>query len=246
MRQSPDFVRKLDFVAVTEGRIVGNVVYLKSHIEADDGNRYEVLSLGPLSVHPQYQRQGIGRMLIEHTGRLAAQMGFRAILLCGDSDYYSRVGFIRAEKIRHPDGREHLFRCVAHPRIDRRILGGATRTLYRKCDLRHKRRRSRRIRQTVSTQTHSRRHSLAKKTRRNPDTAKKSPIKPDTDTTIALLPLSSGAIRFQNKVIYRVASCRSGPAFRACDRGTARRVPSDAPNRPSKGCAYETPLTPRD
>jgi len=37
-------------------------------------------------------------MLIEHTGRLAAQMGFRAILLCGDSDYYSRVGFIRAEK----------------------------------------------------------------------------------------------------------------------------------------------------
>ncbi len=47
MRQSPDFVRKLDFVAVTEGRIVGNVVYLKSHIEADDGNRYEVLSLGP-------------------------------------------------------------------------------------------------------------------------------------------------------------------------------------------------------
>jgi len=98
MRQSPDFVRKLDFVAVTEGRIVGNVVYLKSHIEADDGNRYEVLSLGPLSVHPQYQRQGIGRMLIEHTGRLAAQMGFRAILLCGDSDYYSRVGFIRAEK----------------------------------------------------------------------------------------------------------------------------------------------------
>lgn len=97
MRDSPNFVKELDFVALCDGKIVGNVVYLKSCIVADDGNRYEVLSLGPISVLPDFQRKGIARMLIGHTRVLAVRMGFRAILLCGDPDFYSRVGFLPAE-----------------------------------------------------------------------------------------------------------------------------------------------------
>lgn len=97
MRDNPNFVKELDCVAVCDGKIVGNVVYLKSSIMADDGNEYEVLSLGPISVLPAYQRKGIARMLIEHTRALATRMGFRAILLCGDPDFYVRVGFQPAE-----------------------------------------------------------------------------------------------------------------------------------------------------
>ena len=97
MRDRPAFLPELDVVAVDEGKIVGNVVCLKSFIEADDGNGYEMLSLGPISVLPAYQRHGIGGRLIEHTRTRARAMGFRAILLYGDPDYYSRQGFVPAE-----------------------------------------------------------------------------------------------------------------------------------------------------
>lgn len=98
MRSSPRFVRELDFVAVAGGRIVGAVVFLESYIEGDDGRRHEVLSLGPVAVHPSCQRQGIGRMLIEHARIVAGGLGYRAILLCGDPDYYTRVGFMPARR----------------------------------------------------------------------------------------------------------------------------------------------------
>ncbi len=99
MRNHPTYVRELDVVAIVDGKIVGNVVFLKSVIKSDDGMTHEVLSLGPIAVHPDYQRKGIGRAMIDHTRNLARQMGFRAILLCGDPDYYSRQGFMPAEAL---------------------------------------------------------------------------------------------------------------------------------------------------
>lgn len=97
MRDCPAFVPELDVVAVCDGKIVGNIVYMKSVIRADNGNSYEVLSLGPISVLPEYQRKGIGGRMIEYTRDIARRMGFAAILLCGDPDYYSRQGFLSAE-----------------------------------------------------------------------------------------------------------------------------------------------------
>lgn len=99
MRDCPAFLSELDFVAVYDGRIVGNVVYLKTVIKGNDGKEYPVLSLGPISVLPEYQHRGIGGKLIGHTRRLAAKTGFRAILLYGDPDYYTRQGFMPAEKL---------------------------------------------------------------------------------------------------------------------------------------------------
>lgn len=99
MRNHPKFVPELDIVAEHNNKIVGNVVCLKSFIMADDGKQYEVLSLGPISVLPEYQQQGIGGRMIALTKKLASEMGFRAILLCGDPDYYLRQGFIPAETL---------------------------------------------------------------------------------------------------------------------------------------------------
>jgi predicted N-acetyltransferase YhbS len=99
MRDCPMFVPELDVVAVYDGKIIGNVVYCKSAIKTDDGNEYEVLGLGPISVLPEYQSKGIGKRMIEHTKQLARAMGFCAILLYGDPNYYSRHGFISAETL---------------------------------------------------------------------------------------------------------------------------------------------------
>ncbi|WP_040195854.1 GNAT family N-acetyltransferase [Candidatus Soleaferrea massiliensis] len=98
MRGNPAFLPQLDVVAVHDGRIVGNIAYMKAVIHGDDGKTYEVLSLGPIAVLPEYQRKGVGRRLIGYTRELARKMGFRAILLCGDPAYYGRQGFAAAEQ----------------------------------------------------------------------------------------------------------------------------------------------------
>ena len=97
MRDSPNFVRALDYVALSDGKIIGVVVFMKSFIAADNGCKYEVLCMGPIAVVPEYQRKGIGGMLITHTRKIATELGYRAILLCGDPEYYSKMGFVAAE-----------------------------------------------------------------------------------------------------------------------------------------------------
>lgn len=99
MRGSPSFIPELDVVAVHGGRIVGNIVHVKSVIRTDDGKECKVLGMGPISVLPEYQGRGIGRRMIDYTRERAREMGFRAILLYGDPAYYSRHGFVPAETL---------------------------------------------------------------------------------------------------------------------------------------------------
>lgn len=99
MRDSPAFVPELDVVAECDGRIVGNAVCMRAVVDTDDGAQYEVLTLGPISVLPEYQFKGIGSRVIEYVRSQAREMGFRAILLCGDPDYYLYQGFIPAEMV---------------------------------------------------------------------------------------------------------------------------------------------------
>lgn len=107
LRHSPDFIPELDIVAVCGGQIVGNAVCVRSHIEGKDGKRREVLTLGPISVLPVFQRRGIGRRMIEYITDAAGRMGYGAILLCGDPLLYVRYGFGPAGKhgIMTSDGR---------------------------------------------------------------------------------------------------------------------------------------------
>lgn len=97
MRNSPNFLHNLDFVAVSDGKIIGAVVFMKAHILGDNGKRYCVLSMGPIAVLPAFQHKGVGHMLIEYARAAAGDAGYRAILLCGDPGYYTKVGFTAAE-----------------------------------------------------------------------------------------------------------------------------------------------------
>lgn len=97
LRDSSVFLPELNLVAVSDGRIVGNAMCIKGLIRRDDGGQTEVLSLGPLSVLPEYQRKGVGTALIEETKKRAAALGYGALFLCGDPDYYTAKGFAAAE-----------------------------------------------------------------------------------------------------------------------------------------------------
>ena len=98
IRKSPAFIPELSLVALDNGRIIGYVTNLKSYIEGDDGKRYEVLSLGPIAVLPEYQRTGIGARLISKVKEIARKLNYRAILLCGNPAFYTKQGFESAEK----------------------------------------------------------------------------------------------------------------------------------------------------
>lgn len=97
LRASESFVRELDFVAVINDEIVGNIMYTRAKIACDNGEEVPVLCFGPLSVLPQMQGKGIGSALVRHSLEEARKLGFSAVLIYGDPAFYSRLGFAAAE-----------------------------------------------------------------------------------------------------------------------------------------------------
>ena len=79
MRRSPNFVCELSLVALEDKAIVGQIAFTRAWIACDDGQNRQVLTLGPLSVHPAHQRKGIGKSLIERACAKACDMGFAAV-----------------------------------------------------------------------------------------------------------------------------------------------------------------------
>ncbi|NCA66722.1 MAG: N-acetyltransferase [Clostridia bacterium] len=106
LRDREEFIKELDFVATLDNKIVGNIVYARAKVVDDSGGEHNVITFGPVSVLPEYQNRGIGGKLIEHTKAIARSMGFNAIIITGDPEYYKRVGFVAAEvyDIRNSDG----------------------------------------------------------------------------------------------------------------------------------------------
>ena len=72
MRQHADFIPELDFVAELNGNVIGNIMYTKAKLTDEAGLEKEILTFGPVSILPEYQRKGYGKMLIEHSFQRAA------------------------------------------------------------------------------------------------------------------------------------------------------------------------------
>ena len=82
----------LSLVALEHGRVVGTVRLWP----VAAGGRPALL-LGPLAVHPDCRRRGVGAALMRRALRAAAEAGHAVVLLVGDATYYGRFGF-SAEK----------------------------------------------------------------------------------------------------------------------------------------------------
>ena len=98
LREAPGFVGELAFVACDVKRIVGNVVCSKAKVINDKKEEFEVLSMGPLSVLPEYQGKDIGSLLIKTIIKKAQELSYRGIVIYGNPDFYHRFGFVNAEK----------------------------------------------------------------------------------------------------------------------------------------------------
>ena len=105
LRNDPAFVKELDFVMEQNGRLIGQNMFMKTVIDADDGRTVPVLTMGPIGITPELKRRGYGKKLLDYSLQKAAEMGFGAVLFEGNIKFYGKSGFDYAEKfgIRYHD-----------------------------------------------------------------------------------------------------------------------------------------------
>ncbi len=94
MRNHKDFIPELAFVLEKEGEIIGNVMYAKGLLVADDGEVKDIITMGPISVLPQYQRQGLSRILLEYSFEKAKEMGYTVVVNFGHPCNYISRGYV--------------------------------------------------------------------------------------------------------------------------------------------------------
>ena len=93
MRGHEDFIPELDFVLELDGKVIGNIMYTKAELTDEEGNKKEIVTFGPVSILPEYQRKGYGKMLIEHSLNRAAELGYEAVVIFGSPSNYVSSGF---------------------------------------------------------------------------------------------------------------------------------------------------------
>ena len=96
VRKSSRYRPGLAMVARTWGVVSGFVMLSGCDLIADDGTRREVLTLTPLAVLPDHQRQGIGAALVAAALHEADRRGEPLVMLEGSPRYYGRLGFAPA------------------------------------------------------------------------------------------------------------------------------------------------------
>ena len=114
LRDDPAFVRELDFVMEKDGQLMGQNMFMRTVINADDGRVIPVLTMGPICITPPLKRQGYGKKLLDYSLERAAAMGFGAVLFEGNIGFYGHSGFTYARNfgIRYhdlPEGADDSF-----------------------------------------------------------------------------------------------------------------------------------------
>ena len=114
MRNCEGFVHELNLVLELDGEIIGQTVFVRSHILADDGKIVPTLSLGPICIAPDFKRKGCGKILLDYAFEKAEKLGYGAVMFEGNIDFYGKCGCVEAStfNIRYhgvPEGEDASF-----------------------------------------------------------------------------------------------------------------------------------------
>ena len=99
LRDDPAFVKELDFVMELDGKLIGQNMFMRTIIRADDGRLIPVLTMGPICIAPELKRRGYGKKLLDYSLEKAAALGFGAVLFEGNIGFYGHSGFDYARKL---------------------------------------------------------------------------------------------------------------------------------------------------
>lgn len=114
LRIDPDFISELDFVMELDGKLIGQNIFVKAVINADDSRTIPIVIMGPICITPELKRKGYGKILLDYSLDKAARMGFGAVCIEGNIDFYGKSGFPYASEfgIRYhglPEGEDASF-----------------------------------------------------------------------------------------------------------------------------------------
>ena len=98
LREHSDFVKELDFVMDKDGEIIGQNVFVKANIKADDGRNIPILTMGPICITPELKRQGYGKILLDYSIEKAIELGYGAVCFEGNINFYGKSGFTFASE----------------------------------------------------------------------------------------------------------------------------------------------------
>lgn len=114
LRNDPAFVPGLDFVMEKDGKLIGQNMFMRAFITADDGRNIPIMTMGPICISPEFKRKGYGKKLLDYSLEKAAELGAGALCFEGNIDFYGKSGFTYAREfgIRYhglPEGADDSF-----------------------------------------------------------------------------------------------------------------------------------------
>lgn len=96
LRKAVSFIPELDYIAEIDGELVGHIAYSRMFTTKEHIMSNHVICFGPISVLPKIQKMGIGKELIKYTMHKASELGYKAVMITGNNQYYSKLGFEKA------------------------------------------------------------------------------------------------------------------------------------------------------
>ena len=114
LRKDPAFIPELDLVMERDGKLIGQNMFMKAVIKADDGTEVPIMTMGPICITPELKRKGYGKILLDDSLKRAASLGYGAVCMEGNIDFYGKSGFQTASTfgIRYhdvPEGEDASF-----------------------------------------------------------------------------------------------------------------------------------------
>lgn len=93
LREDPAFVPELNFVMKKDGKLIGQNMFMRAVINADDGREVPIMTMGPICIAPELKRKGYGKMLLDYSLTQAAKLGAGAVCFEGNIGFYGKSGF---------------------------------------------------------------------------------------------------------------------------------------------------------
>ena len=114
LRNDEAFVPELNFVMEKDGRLIGQNIFMRAVIKADDGSDLPIMTMGPICITPKLQGKGYGKILLDYSLEKAAELGCGALCFEGNINFYGKSGFTYASEfgIRYhglPEGADASF-----------------------------------------------------------------------------------------------------------------------------------------
>jgi len=114
LRNDPAFVPELDFVMEKDGQLIGQNMFMRAAIKADDGRVIPIMTMGPICICNALKRKGYGKILLDYSLEKAKELGCGALCFEGNIGFYGKSGFTYASRfgIRYhglPEGADASF-----------------------------------------------------------------------------------------------------------------------------------------